>query len=53
MAGCLQQLIAADQRTEPPRVGRSPHGTVELQLMQDGFTLSGTNSLGALQVILP
>jgi hypothetical protein len=33
----------------------SPHSrsAVALQLLQDGYTLKGTNSLGALQIVLP
>jgi hypothetical protein len=50
-AGCLRESFIADQQCG--RIGPQPRGQVQLQLLQDGFTLKGCNSLGALQVILP
>lgn len=50
-AGCLRESFIADQQCG--RIGPQPKGQVQLQLLQDGFTLKGCNSLGALQVILP
>ncbi len=50
---CICESIVADQQCNPQRVGPHPRGKVELQLQQDGYSLRGANSLGALQVILP
>jgi hypothetical protein len=47
----LKESFVADQHHG--RIGEEPHGAVELQLLQDGYTLKGTNSLGALQIVLP